>query len=175
MEQMQKFRKNYLQAPWRRQLQIGLTFLLVVVSVAIVAYIYLNVTTQAAAVGREIQYMQIQMSGPRSLTSQDVSSLPIEALKQNIANLEAQLGQLTSYQVMNARASQLTLELADPKQMLYLEVAGYQGQRPAVKAPPPEPVIVSAAGISPDFRESLVDWLKLEILQAAEILKEAQP
>lgn len=175
MERVQEFQQAYLQAPWRRQLQIALTFLLVLISVAIVAYIYLNVTTRAAAVGREIQYMQVQMSGYHGLMDNDTSSMPIEELKQNIANLEAQLGQLTSYQVMDARAAGLDLAPADPEQMLYLEVEGYQGRQPAIMAPPPEPVIVSAAGISPDFRESLVEWLKTEILQTAQLLKEARP
>lgn len=175
MESVQNFRKTYLQAPWRRQLQIALTFLLVLISVAIVAYIYLSVTTRAAAVGREIQSMQVQMSGSHALTEQTAGDMPIEELKQSIANLEAQLGRLTSYQVMDARARELGLEPAAPDQIVYMEVPGYQGQQPAVMAPPPEPVIVSAAGISTDFRESLLDWIKLEILRTAEILKEAQP
>ena len=65
------------------------------------------------------------------------------------ANLEGQLGQLTSFQVMDERAQGLGLEPADPEKFVYLEVPGYQGHQPAVMAPPPEPVIVSAAGISP--------------------------
>lgn len=174
MDSVQQIRQAYLQTPWRRQLQIALTFLLVLISVAIVAYIYLSVTTRAAAVGREIQYMQVQMSGYHGLTEQDAGSLPIEELKQNIANLEAQLGQLTSFKVMDARAQELDLEPATQDQIIYLEVPGYQGQQPAVMAPPPEPVIVSAAGISPNFRESLIDWIEMEILQTAKLLKEAQ-
>jgi hypothetical protein len=174
MESVQKFQQAYLQAPWRRQLQIALTFLLVLISVAIVAYIYLSVTTRAAAVGREIQYMQVRMSGYHSLTGMDTGAVPVEELKQDIANLEAQLGILTSFQVMDERAQELGLQPADPTQLLYLEVTGYQGQQPAVMAPPPEPVIVSAAGISPDFRESLIDWIELEILQTAKLFREAQ-
>ena len=112
MENVQQFRQAYLQAPWRRQLQIALTFLLVLISVAIVAYIYLSVTTRAAAVGREIQYMQVQMAGYHGLTEQDTGSMPIEELKQNIANLESQLGQLTSFEVMDERAKELGLEPA---------------------------------------------------------------
>ena len=174
MDSVQQIRQAYLQTPWRRQLQIALTFLLVLISVAIVAYIYLSVTTRAAAVGREIQYMQVQMSGYHGLTEQDTGSMPIEELKQNIANLEAQLGQLTSFNVMDARAQELDLEPASQDQIIYLEVPGYQGRQPAVMAPPPEPVIVSSAGISPNFRESLIDWIEMEILQTAKLLKEAQ-
>ena len=173
MESVQKFQQAYLQAPWRRQLQIALTFLLVLVSVAIVAYIYLNVTTSAAALGREVQYMQV--SGAYGLTQEYTGDLSIEELKQDIADLEAQLGQLTSYQVLDERARELDLEPATPDQIVYMEVPGYQGRQPAVMAPPPEPVIVSAAGISPDFRESLVDWIKMEILQTAQLFKEVQP
>lgn len=175
MESVQQIRQAYLQAPWRRQLQIALTFLLVVISVAIVAYIYLNVTTRAAAVGREIQYMQVQMSGYHGLTEQDMGSMPIEELKQNIADLEAELGRLTSFQVMDERAGELGLEPAKPEQIVYLVVPGYQEQLPAIMAPASEPVIVSAAGISPDFRESLIDWIESEIMQAARLFREAQP
>lgn len=174
MESVQQIQKAYLQAPWRRQLQIALTFLLVVISVAIVAYIYLNVTTRAAAVGREIQYMQVQMSGYHGLTEQDTGNMPIEELKQNIADLEAELGELTSFQVMDARASELGLEPANPEQIVYLVVPGYQERQPAIMAPSSEPVIVSAAGIPPDFRESLIDWIEKEIQQTARLFKEVQ-
>lgn len=175
MESVQQFRQAYLQSPWRRQLQIALTFLLVLISVAIVAYIYLSVTTRAAAVGREIQYMQIQMSGYHGLNEQNTGSMPIEELKQNIANLETQLGRMTSFEVMDARAQDLGLIPATPDQLVYMQVPGYYGLQPAVMAPPPEPVIVSAAGISPAFRESLLEWLKTEIIQTAQLLKEARP
>jgi hypothetical protein len=175
MANVQQFRQAYLQAPWRRQLQIALTFLLVLISVAIVAYIYLSVTTRAAAVGREIQYMQVQMSGYHGLTDQETGDMPIEELKLSIANLEAQIGQLTSYQVMDERAQELGLVPASTDQIVYIEVPGYQGRQPAVMAPPPEPVIVSAAGISPNFRESLIEWIEMEILQTAQLLKEARP
>lgn len=175
MESVQQFRQAYLQAPWRRQLQIALTFLLVLISVAIVAYIYLSVTTRAAAVGREIQYMQVQMAGYHWLTEQNVGEMPIEELKQNIVDLESQLAEMTSYEVMDRRAEELGLVPANPDQIVYVEVPGYQGRQPAVMAPPPEPVIVSAAGISPNFRESLIEWLEMEILQTAQLLKEARP
>jgi hypothetical protein len=175
MESVQQFRQAYLQAPWRRQLQIALTFLLVLISVAIVAYIYLSVTTRAAAVGREIQYMQVQMAGYHWLTEQNIGEMPIEELKQNIVDLESQLAEMTSYEVMDRRAEELGLVPVNPDQIVYVEVPGYQGQQPAVMAPPPEPVIVSAAGISPNFRESLIEWLEMEILQTAQLLKEARP
>jgi hypothetical protein len=175
MESVQNFRKSYLQAPWRRQLQITLTILLVIIAVAIVAYLYLNVAAQTAAVGRQIQSMQVQMSGNYALTEQQEGDMPIEELVQSIADLEGQLALLTSYQVMDARASELGLEPALPEEIMYLVVPGYQGQNPVVMAPPPEPVIVSASGFTPDFRESLIDWIQVEILKTAALLKETQP
>jgi hypothetical protein len=175
MESVHQFRQAYLQAPWRRQLQIALTFLLVLISVAIVAYIYLSVTTRAAAVGREIQFMQVQMAGYHLLDDTDMSNMPVEELKQNIADLQAQLGEITSFETMDQRAKALGLVPATPDQIVYIEVPGYLEKQPAVMAPPPEPVIVSAAGISPNFKESLIDWLEMEILQTAQLLKEARP
>lgn len=117
----------------------------------------------------------MQMSGSYALTDQISASMPIEELKQDIVYLEAQLGKLTSYQIMEERAEALGLKPATPDQIVYMEVPGYLGHQPAVMAPAPQPVIVSASGISPDFRQSLVDWIKLEILQTAQLLKEARP
>jgi hypothetical protein len=175
MESVQNFRKSYLQAPWRRQLQITLTILLVIISVAIVAYLYLNIAAQSAAAGRQIQSMQVQMDGHYRLTDQPEGDLPIEELVQSIADLEGQLALLTTYEVMDTRARELNLQPALPEEIIYLEAPGYQGQNPAVMAPPPELVIVSASGFSPDFHESLLDWIEVEILKTAALLKETQP
>ena len=169
---MVKSAADYLQAPWRapmrKQMQMLGGFLLVLVAAAIVAGIYLNVTTRAAALGREIQQMQVRMAGYRRLESiPDPEDVPVEELQQRIANLEAQLAYLTSYEVMEKRAEQLGFEPVSPDEMLYLEVPGYVERQEAVLAPPPSPVVVSAAGIPPEFKQSLVDWFKQQAVEAA--------
>jgi hypothetical protein len=170
--EMVKSATDYLQAPWRapmrKQMQMLGSFLLALVSVAIVAGIYLNVSTRAATMGREIQEMQVRMAGYRRLeSSPDPAVAPVEELEQRIASLEAQLALLTSYAVLQQRAEQLGFEPATPEEMLYLEVTGYVERQEAVLAPPPNPVVVSAAGISPEFRQSLVDWFREQAVEAA--------
>ena len=163
---------DQVQAPWRaamrQQMQLLGGVLLVLVAAAIVAGIYLNVTTRAATVGREIQAMQVRMAGYRRLeASIDSAYAPIEELEQRIANLESQLAFLTSYDVMQQRAEQLGFERAAPEDILYLEAPGYLERQEAVLAPPPNPVVVSAAGISPEFRQSLVEWFREQAVEAA--------
>jgi cell division protein FtsL len=156
----------YSQAPWRRQLQIVGTFLLILVAVAVVAGIYLNITTRATAMGRDIQNMQVHVSGYYSLNTDPGSgSVPIEELEQNISDLKAKIAYLTSYDVMEARAEQLGLKPVDPDHILYLEVPGYVQQQEAIMAPPPQPVVVSASGISPEFKESLIDFIEQQLAQ----------
>ena len=59
MEQVRRLTKQaYSQAPWRSQTQIIVVFMLAVVAAALVAFIYLNTTAQAATIGRQIQEMQ---------------------------------------------------------------------------------------------------------------------
>ncbi len=160
------------QAPWRaamrQQMQLMGGVLLVLVASAIVAGIYLNVTTRAAAIGREIQEMRVRMSGYRYLeSSPDPATAPIEEMEQRIADLESQLALLTSYKVMQQRAEQLGFEEADPEEILYLEAPGYIEHQEAVLAPPPTQVVVSAGGLSPEFRQSLVDWFKEQAVEAS--------
>lgn len=176
MDSMQRLTQAYSQAPWRKQLQMVGTILLFVVAVAIVALIYLNVTTRAAATGREIQSMQVRVSGYHNLGSDpNATPAPIEELEQRISSLEAQLGYLTSYKVLAARAEDLGLKQVAPEDMLYLEVPGYIAEKPATKAPPAVPVVVSASGLSPAFKESLVEWLKGQVFLVSRLFKEVQP
>jgi hypothetical protein len=171
-QQSQQLIQAYSQAPWRRQLQIVGTFLLILVAVAVVAGIYLNITTRAATIGREIQKMQVRISGYYNLSTDPGSlPMPIEELEQNISSLQAELAYLTSYQVMQARAEDLDLQPVDPQHILYLEVPGYFQQQEAVMAPPPQPVVVSAPGISPEFKESLIDLIEQQLAQTARLFK----
>ncbi|HBF41372.1 MAG TPA: hypothetical protein DDW19_06275 [Anaerolineaceae bacterium] len=133
----------FRQAPWRVQLQyIGL-FLLALVSILVVAGIYLSISGQAAAAG---------------LASYD-NDQKRQDLERQIADRKARLALMTSASVMEARAKELGFERIDPSQAVYMEMPGYTGKSPVVLAPPPgiattvEPVIKST------YRQSLWDWL----------------
>ena len=70
----------YKQAPWRVQRQYVGAFVLAVIGVAMIAALYLQVTARAAAAGREIQEVRVQ----------------ITTIQRANADLETQLAGLTS-------------------------------------------------------------------------------
>src|SRR5512136_1683740 len=110
MDNLHQLTHAYSQAPWRKQMYMIGVILLLLVCAAIVAGIYLNVTARAAAVGREIQEMQVRVYGYHYLTGgAGDGSVPIEELEQQIANLNSQLAYLTSYTVMQERVKDLNL------------------------------------------------------------------
>jgi hypothetical protein len=150
--------------------------LLLLVCAAIVAGIYLNVTARAAAVGRQIQEMQVRVYGYHYLTGESGDTyVPIEELEQKIANLNSQLAFLTSYTVMQARVKDLNLTPITGDQVQYLEVPGYVDRQTTSLAPPPVPVVVNAFIIDPQFKESLFDWVTQQVRKTASLLGEAVP
>lgn len=163
-----KLNQAYEQAPWRRQLQgIGI-FLLMVVAVALVAGINLNVTSRAATMGREIQDMTMGEYDRLDLVAQETDDeeeeiVPIEELKIQIADLEAQLAVLTSSEVMLERAEKAGFQKVDPEEILYIEIPGYGGRAEAMFAPPPAPLILSSPALPQAYRESLLDWFREEV------------
>jgi len=150
--------------------------LLILVSAAIVAGIYLNVTTRAAAVGRQIQEMQVRVYGYHNLTGDTGESIiPIEEIDQNIANLTSQLAYATSYEVMQERVKDLNLAPIDAEHIEYMEVPGYVDRQTTSLAPPPEPVVVNASSIAPEFKESLFHWVADQVRRAARYFSEVRP
>lgn len=176
MENIHQLTQAYSQAPWRRQMYMIGVILLILVCAAIVAGIYLNVTARAAAVGRQIQEMQVRVYGYHYLTSDEGDGIvPIEELEQKIANLTSQLANLTSYQVMQERVKDLNLEPIDAEHIQYMEVPGYIDRQTTSLAPPPEPIVVNAYSIDPQFKESLFDWVVNQVNLAARYFNEVQP
>jgi hypothetical protein len=176
MENLHHLTHAYSQAPWRRQMYLIGVILLILVCAAIVAGIYLNVTARAAAVGREIQEMQVRVYGYHYLTSDvNENDIPIEELEQNIANLTGQLAYLTSYAVMQELVKDLDLKPIDANHIEYIEVPGYVERQTTSLAPPPEPVVVNASTIDPEFKESLFEWVTDQVRKTVRLFSEAQP
>ena len=131
----------YKQAPWRVQRQYVGAFLLVVIVLALVAALYLDVTARAAVAGREIQELRFE----------------ITAIQRSNADLETELGNLTSTAVMQRRALELGYRAVKPGELDYVSVPGYV---------PPEPLILQAADDSPlrvytlprEYTQSLLEW-----------------
>lgn len=139
----QKLVLTYRQSPWRFQLQLIGSFLLALVFLALIAGIYLNVTSRAATIGRRIQAMQNQIQHYRRLN----------------ADLETQLARLTAAEQFEARARDLGFGSVGSGQVTYIMVPGYHGRSPTVLAPPPGPSGASEAALPPEFTQSLIEWM----------------
>jgi cell division protein FtsL len=131
----------YRQAPWRIQRQwIGI-FLLALISAAMIAALYLDVTARTAVAGREIQELRVQ----------------ITSVQRENADLETQLANLTSTAVMQRRALEQGYRPVQPGELDYMAVAGFES---------PEPDILLAADdaaprietLPAEYTQSLFEW-----------------
>ncbi len=149
MERVERLSQAYSQAPWRKQLQILGLFLLLIVFIALIASIYLNVSTHSAEVGREIQWME-----SRILTDE-----------QKISDLKAQLGIAYSDIEMGRRARSLGFEQVNPEEALYIAVPDYIERQPVNLAPAYQPQVVSAPTLPEEYTQSLFVWLQKQFNQ----------
>jgi hypothetical protein len=176
MDNIHHLTQAYSQAPWRKQMYLIGVILLFLVCAAIVAGIYLNVTARAAAVGRQIQEMQVRVYGYHYLTGDlGENYVPIEELEQKIANLNSQLAYLTSYSNMQARVKELNLTPISADHIEYIVVPGYVDRQTTSLAPPPVPVVVNASIINPQFKESLFEWVAEQVRKTTKLFSEAMP
>jgi cell division protein FtsL len=141
LDSVNHFVHAYRMTPWRVQRQWIVTFLLAVITLAMVAALYLDVTAQAAITGRRIQDMTYQMS----------------IIQQSNGDLETRLAGLTSASVMEQRASDLGYRPDDPENIEYLVVPGYVATQPEILTATPRPD-ASAPGMPSEYTQSLLDW-----------------
>jgi len=160
MYRVQNITQAYSQAPWRKQLQwIGL-FMLILILGAMVAGIYLSVSAQASTTGREIQIMYAEM----------------EDIRRNIKDLESQLAFLISNAEMEKRAEELDFYPVESDDIFYILVPGYIKPDQANLANPPGSSLPSVPTISPEFTQSLVDWISERVFDpASPLVKEVEP
>jgi hypothetical protein len=140
----------YKIAPWRVQRQWIGNALLAVVALAMVATLYLDVTSQAAIAGREIQDLTASISA-----SQQVSG-----------DLQTQLASLTSARVMEERALAIGFRPMETGEAEYLVVPGYSVLEPDILSSVPL-LQLSALTIPPEYNESLLDWVDKKIATSA--------
>ena len=139
---LEQFFHAHTLAPWRAQRQWIGVVLLAVIGLGMTAALYLDVTSEAAIIGRHIQRLRINI---------------VETELVN-ADLQSQLAESTSTESMEQRARALGFEPVDQGDLQYLPVPGYVA---------PEPVILVNAGamrpapasMAPEYSESLFDWL----------------
>ncbi len=146
---VERLARIYREAPqYKQRLWVAL-FLLAVVSIAMVSALYLNLTASAAIAGRQIQYLELEIE-----TQQRVN-----------ADLQLQLASLLSVETMERRAYALGFRPVERDMLEYMVVPGYVGpQRLRLTSGQPAP---AAPGIPPEFNQSLLDWLNLQIRAAA--------
>lgn len=143
---LEHFFHAYALAPWRAQRQWIGAVLLVVIGLGMTGALYLDVTSQAAIAGRQIQSLRT------STTAAELVN----------ADLKSRLAESTSTASMEARARQLGYEPVDQASLQYVLVPGYVD---------PEPVILalagslrpSAASMPPEYNESLLDWISRQL------------
>jgi hypothetical protein len=140
----------YSQAPWRIQRQWIGVLLLAALGLAMVASLYLDVASQAAIAGRQIQ---------------DLSTQTLEAQQTN-ADLQSHLAELTSTSAMELRAKTLGFQPVDQNELDYVLVPGYVAPKPSILAGI-GPLRPSAPSIPPEYTESLIAWLSQRLNSAS--------
>jgi hypothetical protein len=140
---VEHFIHAYAQAPWRTQRQRIGALLLAAVGLAMVAALYLDVTSQAAITGRQIQ----------ELTSETIT------IQHDSAALESKLAELTSTKAMEDRAQAEGYEAIDPSKLQYVVVPGYTEPKPDILAGAMA-LTPSAPSLEPEYTESLIAWLR---------------
>jgi hypothetical protein len=133
----------------RFQSQWVLLFIFVMIMLATVAGMYLNVTASAAIAGREIQSIEAD----------------ITINERANADLQTNIATLLSNKVLEERVHAMGFEPVDRTELEYMVVPGYfPVQAVTMAAPPvqPDPLLSS-----PEFNETLIDWIKQQLETAA--------
>lgn len=137
----------YKQAPWRKQLQWVGIFLLVVVSIAAIAGLYLFISGRSAATGRRIQNLESELA----------------ALQRKNNDLQTELGEILSSRALNERIGALDMRLMNVEEALYLEVPGYVPPTGPALAPPPKIEEQRTPILLPEFTNTFIDWITEKI------------
>ena len=133
----------------RFQRQWVISFVATVGMLALLAALYLNVTASTSISGREIQNLQSDIT-----TNEQIN-----------ADLETQIATLMSNSALQQRAQAMGFQPADPTKFEYMVVPGYFPPQPVtmVSSAPPSEMLVS----SPEFSETLIDWISKQIESAS--------
>lgn len=132
----------YRQSPWRQQVQWAAMLLGAAAAIALVAGIYLNVSGRAATTGRIVQQLQNER----------------QDLEQRIEDLQTELADISSVEVMRARAAEMGYQPMDPAAVTYLVVPDYQRPSAAQLAPHPSQLFDTSARLPQAYTLSLFEW-----------------
>ncbi len=141
----------YAQAPWRLRTQKGALFLIGMFLVGSVVWIMLSISVEASEAGLDIQVM----------TAQE------QTLMREVADLKSRVAAHTASGEMLRRAAEMGFHPASAEDLTYVMVSGYAGRQTILSAPPPGEKS-SSSFISPQYAESLSEWLFKGILRLSE-------
>jgi len=154
-----KWIQAYRQTPWRVQKQwIGL-FTLAPVLVSSVALVYLNITTQAGNTGSEVQNLIVSAND----------------LERQIETDRSTLAHLYSVDEMLNRAKEMGFVPIEPGQIEYMVIPDYHPRQTAALAPAPEPEMVQAPLIRPEYTQSLWDVIIRNLSNSSKNQEMVQP
>lgn len=141
---MRRRRKQaFRQAPWRLQVRLTSGAVLPVITLLVVAGIYLAVNAKVATAGREV------------LTLEDRRA----DLQRSNAELMTTLAQLTSPARLMERATAAGFRPAGPDEIDYVVVDGYAPPPDFIAPSPPSSPSEGMTALSPAFTETLGEWL----------------
>ncbi len=140
----------------RFQRQWVISFVAIVGMLALLAGLYLNVTASASIAGRQIQNLEVD----------------IVANEQVNADLETRIATLMSNSVLEQRAQIMGFAPVDRTKLEYMVVPGYFPPQPVsmVSSAAPEEILAN----SPEFNETLIDWVSKQVEAASLPLSEAK-
>lgn len=133
----------------RFQRQWIISFIAVVGMLALLAALYLNVTASASIAGRQIQYLEADI-----ITNEQLN-----------ADLETQIATLLSTTVLEQRAEAMGFEPVDRTKLEYMVVPGYFPSRAVSMVSSAAPAEILAS--SPEFNETMIDWISKQIEAAS--------
>jgi hypothetical protein len=146
----------YQDVPLRFQKQWITSFLAAMILVSIIAGLYLNITSRAAITGREIQFMQEEITTNRRTN----------------ADLQTKIALLLSSESLKSRAIESGYEPLKTTDLDYMTVPGYfPSQGIDLSAPIVQSEDIS---VSSDYTESLFSWLARQIEAASLPLAQGQ-
>ncbi len=159
MDQLENFARAYSQAPWRRQWQIIGVVCLALVLITMISGIYLSISARAAAVGRDIQYIQ-------------ATAIALDGINED---MQSQLALILSSAEMESRAHDLGFGPVPTDQLVYLNVPGYEERQPVVLAPSEERTVTGARYMPPQYTESIFEWLAIRVKHWYSAIVEVKP
>ena len=149
----------YSNTPWRKQLKILGSFLLALIVIAVLLISYLIVSSRVVSVGRDLQNMKNE----------------IDDLEYVNVSLQEKIAYLTTFSEIKRQASEQGFHSAKPSEVFFVVVPGFVD---TFHAPPPYDEEPRAAMIDvnvPGYHQTLMDWLRQELIVFSDAFEGFEP